>query len=164
MFYYLLHQSSLWKNEKLTDGQRNVRILFIALVLYVVIYAISFEYKNKSVIFKIINKYFFIFMAIDVIVSACLYKTYYGRSIFNELRKHETDTYDEKTHQYHDKNMVKTNGLINDAINDNESKNPTNEKNITSEKDIISEKNITSEKNIISEKNITNEKDIIIEI
>jgi hypothetical protein len=98
----------MWKNNQLTDGQRNVRILFVTLVLYVIVYAISNEYKDKNIFMRIINTYFFYFLAIDIITSACLYRTYYGRSVLNELHHHETDKYDENTHSYHkdDKNII----------------------------------------------------------
>ena len=101
MFCYLLNRSFLWRNSNLTEGQRNVRILFVGLILYLVLHSIAYSYKETSAIFKFINGYFMFIIIADIILCACLYKMYYGRSIVNELNGHETDHYDEKAHKYH---------------------------------------------------------------
>jgi hypothetical protein len=98
MLYYLIHQSPIWRG--LPDGKRNVRILFVALTLYVFLHALSYEYRTQNTFWKIINGYFIWFMASDLFACACLYKLYYGRTILKELNTRETDYYDEKTHRY----------------------------------------------------------------
>lgn len=101
MIYYLIHQSPIWKD--LPNGKRNVRILFLTLSLYIFVHAIAWEFKDSNGFFKVINGYFFWFMACDIFVSSCVYRNYYGRSIFGELTammSREKDLYDEGTHQY----------------------------------------------------------------
>lgn len=104
MLCYLLHQSPIWKN--LPDGKRNVRIMFMAMTIYIYLHAIAFENKDSSLFFKIIHGYFMWILAVDIFTCACVYKLYYGRSILKELNVHETDYYDEGNHRYHKKNNI----------------------------------------------------------
>ena len=132
MFCYAIHQTQLWRKSKLTEGQRNVRILFVGLIFYFVLHAISWQYKDKYTIFKLINKYFILIMVADVILCACLYKLYYGRSIVHELNTRETDYYDSKTHRYYKEKQT------NDKIQKEPTNDPIEEKEPT--KDPIEEK------------------------
>jgi hypothetical protein len=100
MLYYVIHQSPLWRDSTLTDGQRNIRILFVVIILYFVLHYIAHEYKNKNTLFTFINGYFYYIMIADLFLCACLYKSYYGRNITKELDTYEKDDYDEKKHTY----------------------------------------------------------------
>lgn len=99
MLYYLIHQSPLWSG--MNNGKRNTRILFIVVVLYFLLYAISFENKDRSIVFKWINGFFIHIMLADLLLCGVVYRLYYGRSLHCELREHERDYYDEKTHTYY---------------------------------------------------------------
>jgi len=103
MLYYLLHQSDIWSDIK-PDGKRNVRILFLALVLYIFIHALVYELKDKSPMFKILHGYFFYFILIDIFCSCITYRQYYGRSILNELGNNTKHVYDKDRHLYYEAN------------------------------------------------------------
>lgn len=105
MLYYLLHQSSIWKNNnKLTDGQRNVRIFMVVVVIYILLRSLLCRYKDTNFLAQTLFDYFYYFIIADIIAAACLYKMYYGRSIVKELNRHETDIYDPKNHKYYPPN------------------------------------------------------------
>lgn len=100
MLYYLLHKTSLWDRPEISNGQRNVRILFLVLVFYLIIHSMTFECQAVSLVCKIIYNYFWWIVAADILLCACEYKLFYGRSIVFELKDRETDVYDPTTHKY----------------------------------------------------------------
>ena len=100
MLYYLLHKTSLWDKPGISNGQRNVRILFVVLVFYLIMHSITFECQKVSLVCKIIYNYFWWIVAADILLCACEYKLFYGRSLINELKDHETDVFDSTTHKY----------------------------------------------------------------
>lgn len=100
MLYYLLHKTSIWDSPTISNGQRNVRILFLVLVFYLIIHSITFECQNTLFVCKIIYNYFWWIVAADILLCGCEYKLFYGRSLTNELKTHETDVYDPTTHKY----------------------------------------------------------------
>jgi len=83
------------------NGKRNVRILFISLIVYIFLHAILFELKDANIFCKIFHGYFIWILLADILLCAILYKSYYGRSILNELNPMEKDYYDEDTHRYY---------------------------------------------------------------
>lgn len=99
MICYILHQLPIWK--KVPNGKRNVRIMILGLVLYILLHALAFEYKDSNLLFKTLNGYFFWFLVADIFACACLYRIYYGRSILRELDVYEKDKYDDQTHTYY---------------------------------------------------------------
>ena len=101
MLFYLLYHLPIWKG--MTNGKRIARIMLIALVLYILLFAYSFEHKNDNFLFKVISGYFVYFLIADFVVNAVLYKLYYGRSILKEFKSYETDYFDEKKHKYYPK-------------------------------------------------------------
>jgi hypothetical protein len=100
MLFYLLHKTSIWDSPSISNGQRNIRILFVVLVCYLIIHSVTFECKDSLLVCKIIYNYFWWIIAGDILLSACEYRMFYGRSITNELKTHETDIYDEASHKY----------------------------------------------------------------
>ena len=104
MLYYTIHQSSIWSD--LPDGKRNVRILVISLFIYIILHAIVYELRNDFLIAKLIHGYFFYILFVDFFASAILYKTYYGRTVLQELNPYENDKYDEVEHKYHQYNPM----------------------------------------------------------
>lgn len=104
MIYYLIHQSPIW--DDLPDGKRNVRILVVALVLYMIMAYVAREYRENNPICKFLYDFSFALPMADLFVNAINYKLYYGRSILHEIndtdikQKHE---YDEDTHKYYEK-------------------------------------------------------------
>jgi hypothetical protein len=118
MLCYLLHQSPIWK--KLPDGKRNTRIMLVGLTFYLFLHALTFEYKDKNALTKMINGYFIWFIAIDVFACACIYKLYYGRTILKELSPREKDYFDKKRHKYYpvSNNAVNINDIADSVDND----------------------------------------------
>ncbi len=104
MLYYTIHQSSIWND--LPNGKRNVRILVISLFIYIILHAIVYELRNDFLIAKLIHGYFFYILFVDFFASAILYKTYYGRTVLQELNPYENDKYDEIEHKYHQYNPM----------------------------------------------------------
>jgi hypothetical protein len=100
MICYLLLHSSLWDNPSITNGKRNVRILWLGLVFYIILHAFTSECYNFNIGCRLVYSYFWWIIATDILLCACEYRIFYGRTILNELKEHETDVYDEKTHKY----------------------------------------------------------------
>jgi hypothetical protein len=103
MICYLLVKSPLWEESKISTGQRNVRILFVALLFYFLLHVFARECKETSLSCQIIYDYFWWIIAADILLCGCEYRIYYGRSILNELNRIETDKFDNATHKYLDK-------------------------------------------------------------
>ena len=99
MFCYLLNESPLWAD--LPNGKRNVRIIFLALCLYIIFHSVAFEYRDRNLFFKTFYGYFWWIIMADIFVCGCTYKAYYGRSVLKELDPYEKDIYDEKSHRYY---------------------------------------------------------------
>src|SRR3990170_4755096 len=98
MLCYLLHKTPIWHN--VPDGKRNIRILCLALVLYLFLHAIAREFKDTNFFAKFVHGYFIFFIVADIFLCGIEYKMYYGRSIIKELGPYEKDIYDESTHTY----------------------------------------------------------------
>lgn len=143
MLYYIIHQSPLWKG--LSNGKRNVRILIIVLCLYIIIRALSYEFKDSNLLFKILDGYFWWFLLADFFGNACNYKLYYGRNIMEELNPLNEDTYDKKTHKYKRPKFKKQSQIKDESCAQNNTSFPLN---------INSSQNNTSQNNI-SQNNIS---------
>ena len=107
MLYYLIHQSPIW--SKLSDGKRNVRILMICLVIYIMLSYFARTYEGENTVLKMFSSTLLYFVLADVFVNAINYKRFYGRSVIHELR--DTDEkkrhiYDEKNHKYVDRKVI----------------------------------------------------------
>ena len=98
MLFYILHQSPLWSN--MTDGKRNVRILVVVMILYILLHSFSFENKDKYTMCKIIHGYFAYIVAGDFFAGAISYKIHYNRSILHEASDDDKFIFDEQTHKY----------------------------------------------------------------
>lgn len=129
MIYYLLHQSPIFNN--LSNGKRNVRILFIAMTIYIFLHVFTRENKNNNYLCKIFQGCLPYFIIGDIFLAGVMYKLYYGRSLLNELDLREKDYYDTKTHRYYDKDIKSRNSFNVDNYltsnnNDNASNHSTN--------------------------------------
>jgi len=120
MLYYLIHQMPIWTD--LPDGKRNVRILVIVMVLYMILSYAAREYSADNIVCKFIWHNLVFLILGDIFVNAITYKLYYGRSIIHEVNdteikeKHE---YDDDTHKYHEKPFVSKfvkHGSIDDSL------------------------------------------------
>lgn len=108
MLYYLIHQSPIW--SKLSDGKRNVRILMICLVIYIMLSYFARTYDGENTVLKMFSSTFLYFVLADVFVNAINYKRFYGRSVIHELRntdEKKEHIYDEKNHKYVDRKAIK---------------------------------------------------------
>jgi hypothetical protein len=100
--FYLLHHSPFWEN--LENGKRNCRTFLVGSIIYITLYCVL---KNLKVFGYIdlfyeafLSFLFYVFIA-DIASVGWLYKSYYGRSILNELPEdNDKWEFDEMTHTY----------------------------------------------------------------
>jgi hypothetical protein len=106
--FYTLHSILPW-SDSLTEGQRNCRLFMIGSFIYVIIYVLLknlqyYGYIDKIMIDAYLNALFYLILA-DAAVMAYIYKSYYGRSILNEVNADDKDSdkwiYDNNTHKYY---------------------------------------------------------------
>ena len=98
MFFYLIHNSPLWKN--LENGKRNVKTFITGMICYILLHAYMYsEYDSKNKIIEILRNYIWYIILADCAAMGVTYKLFYGRSILNELSPRAEDIYDEKTHK-----------------------------------------------------------------
>lgn len=86
MFFYLIHL--LPHGKELREGKRNVRTLFIGVMLYILFHAFIYsDYAEKVIgaLIVLMRSYFYYFLLGDIFVMAILYKVHYGKSILTEL-------------------------------------------------------------------------------
>ena len=129
MLYYLLHQSPLWYDME--DGKRNVRVLFIALNLYIFGYMILHQLKDTNVFANMLFTNYYLFFLADAFCSAILYKLYYGRTVLSELDPQEEDIFDNETHKYYKKEHLED--LLQRNVNFEEERNANANANVNNE-------------------------------
>jgi len=99
MFFYLFHNLNhgLFRSKEKSDGATNVRTLILGSIFWVLFHVWANSQNMKSYFIK---DYFWWFFLIDVFAMGIIYKLYYKRSIFNELKETDTDIYLENEHRY----------------------------------------------------------------
>ena len=107
--FYLLHNiiHNVLNLDK-SDGQKNCITFLLGTIIWIVFWVILF-YFRKSFIYDACRTGFFVILLADCIVLAYLYKTYYGRFIFNEIGEDPSTTswkFDEETKKYRKKDEI----------------------------------------------------------
>ena len=86
--FYLLHSSDVW-SKKQTNGQRNSKTFLFGMFVYSLIYIILFNLYLKGSIDKVTyDALYFIGVVMflsDLSVIGYTYRSYYGRSLLNEV-------------------------------------------------------------------------------
>ncbi len=158
MFLYLFHKlnHSLFKSKNKSDGALNVRTIMFGGIAYILFHAFINSSQMKNYFFK---DYFWWLMLLDIFVMGIIYKMYYNRSMFKELKQYDTDIYVEDKHIYIPKNNKNTNINNNNDTNINNN-NDTNKNNNTDTN--INNNNDTNINNF-DDVNISNSNNIILE-
>ena len=104
--FYLLHEITGFHSD-ISEGKRNSRIFIIGIILYCLVYIFMCNLWNKNYFSKNTADAIFwcgmvLFIA-DTSIMAYTYKSYYGRSIVNEMTDDTSQKwyYDEKGHKYY---------------------------------------------------------------
>lgn len=99
MFFYLFHNLNhgLFRSKEKSDGATNVRTLILGSIFWILFHVWANSQSMKAYFVK---DYFWWFFLVDVFAMGIIYKLYYKRSIFNELKGTDTDIYLEKEHRY----------------------------------------------------------------
>jgi hypothetical protein len=160
--FYILHELTGF-NSEIPEGKRNARIFMLGIILYCLVYILIINIWDKNYIGNNMRDAIFwtglVLFLSDVSIMGYIYKSYYGRSITNEIADNQDDwLYDDNNHKYYqlskikiykDKLDKKNNKDNKDNKNNNTySKNPTNIANVMN-KNMELEIN-SSNKNIIN--------------
>ena len=86
-FYFVHHINHYWApNKSKTDGQRNAAtFLFGAIAWWMLFAYLHSEAAPSNLIITALKSWFAWLIAIDAATMAILYRTYYNRSIVNEV-------------------------------------------------------------------------------
>jgi hypothetical protein len=155
--YYMLN--SIFPSAKVGEyGKRNTQIFMLGSVIYIIIYALLRHLElssNYSKSYDIFHSCFILLVCADVASVSYLYKSFFGRTIFNELTVNEKKWhYDIQSHTYKEnpKELVKSIEKIEKKIYDTQVK-EIEEKFTQKEYEIIREKErIQNTKKIIENK------------
>lgn len=118
MIFYFIHNLPIWND--IENGKRNVRILMITMVLYMILHFLVNEYADTNTVCCFMKIYFNFILLADIFINAITYKLYYGRSVLYEMSDtdiKEKHVYNDETHKYSERK------------NDSSKKNKKNKKN-----------------------------------
>lgn len=113
MIYYILHNllRTFSFTENWEESKKNCLTFIFGSTFYVLLFC-SLEYfckLTKNLFLELITKFFLLFVGIDAVGMAIIYKLYYGRNILHEIdasREHEW-ILDDKTHKYNKKSVLR---------------------------------------------------------
>lgn len=148
----------LFKSKDKTDGALNVRTIMFGGIAYILFHAFVNSTQMKDYFFK---DYFWWLMLLDIFVMGIIYRLYYKRSMFNEIKQYDSDIYIEDKHIYipENKNKINLQDKKDDNINNTKDANINNNKDTipkaSSEKTTNTDKEVTM-KNIVLEESIKN--------
>tara|TARA_R100001163_G_C5067292_1_gene206295 strand:- start:2953 stop:3537 length:585 start_codon:yes stop_codon:yes gene_type:complete len=99
-FFFIFHH--LFQIFGLTDLKRNCLTAIIGSTCYFLLWGYLHSNLGSSFIINAIKDWFYYLVVIDVICIGIIYKTYYGRSIVNEIGGEEKEdwAFDDRSHQY----------------------------------------------------------------
>lgn len=109
--FYLLHELTAF-NSDIPDGKRNARIFMLGIILYCLIYILIINlwdknYFNKNICDAIFWAGLILFLS-DVSIMGYIYRSYYGRSIMNEIDSDQDEwLWDEQTHKFYQISKIK---------------------------------------------------------
>jgi len=85
MFFYLIH--SLPHSGALNEKKRNVRTVFLGIMLYIMFHGILFnkQFENKLKYVSLLKPYFLYIFIADILIMNTLYRVNKGKWLFAEL-------------------------------------------------------------------------------
>lgn len=101
--HHLMHYTFDLKSK--SDGQKNCMTFLFGVILWVLIWVGIYSLK-KHVLYDAIRTGFIVILLADISVMAYIYKSYYGRLIFNEIDETDENTdwkFNKKTKKYNKK-------------------------------------------------------------
>lgn len=109
--FYLLHEITGF-NEDIPDGKRNARIFIIGIILYCLLYIFLINLWDKNVFSQNTADAIFwcglILFISDISLISYIYKSYYGRSIINEIKDEQDEwLFDKENHKYYKIDKIK---------------------------------------------------------
>ena len=109
--FYLLHELTGF-NSDIPDGKRNSRIFILGIILYCLIYILIINLWDKNCVGKNMCDAIFwaglILFLSDVSIMGYIYRSYYGRSIVNEMDNSQDEwLWDEQTHKFYQISKIK---------------------------------------------------------
>ena len=109
--FYFLHELTGF-NSDIPDGKRNARIFILGIILYCLIYILIINlwdknYFNKNICDAIFWAGLILFLS-DISIMGYIYRSYYGRSIINEIDSDQEEwLWDEQTHKFYQISKIK---------------------------------------------------------
>jgi len=103
MIYFILHHlfDILPFTKDCKDVKKNCLTFLLGSIIHFIFYGMLKEYKLTGML-KVITDFYVYIVLVDAIAMGVLYKTYYGRSILNEVAAIDEDDwdYDDEQHRY----------------------------------------------------------------
>src|SRR3989304_639972 len=102
MIFYLVHHIMNYFTLDWREGKKNCLTFIIGANLHLFLFLfIQYLAKNSGNMYiELFYRFYFVFVIIDVIAMAILYKCYWGRSIVNEMGAEDNWEYDAEKHKY----------------------------------------------------------------
>jgi hypothetical protein len=94
IIHTLMHYISGSSSET-SDGKTNSRTVLIGTILWCVVWVMMYTLRDNY-FFPVLRNVFIVVVFADICTMAYIYKSYYGRSIINEIGQEEEWKYDYK--------------------------------------------------------------------
>ena len=106
------------------NGKKNTRTFFFGSILHWLFYVFLNTVSTTIPSMLVFKNFYYIFWMIDAITMAIIYKTYYNRSIMNELDDYADKkwVYNNKNDNYEHKNDVVENKIAENSVVENDTK------------------------------------------
>jgi len=109
--FYLLHELTGF-NSDIPDGKRNSRIFILGIILYCLVYILIINLWDKNCVGKNMCDAIFwaglILFLSDVFIMGYIYRSYYGRSIVEEINSDQDEwLWDDQTHKFYQVSKIK---------------------------------------------------------
>jgi hypothetical protein len=133
-----MHHIMNYLKPEWREGKKNCLTFIIGANIHLMLFLfIQYLAKHTGNMFiELLYRFYFVFVIIDVIAMAILYKCYWGRSIVNEMGAEDNWEYDEDRHRYSRK-PKQDNNNDNNKNNNNKNNSYNNNKNNNINPDII---------------------------
>jgi len=103
-FFIIHHLFSLIFDTSMSDVRRNCLTLVVGSICYFLLYGyVTANYSTGNWLFRALRDWYGLLIVIDIFSVGIIYRSYYGRSIVNEIGDDQCGKwdYEPETHQYH---------------------------------------------------------------
>ena len=110
-FFFILHHilSAIFDEQQMSDVRRNCLTLVVGTICYFLVYGyVTSNYSSGNWLFKALHDWYGYLIIIDIFSVGIIYRSYYGRSIVNEIGDDQCGKWDyqPETHQYHKSDLA----------------------------------------------------------